>query len=58
MGYLTVKQVADELNFTEAAVTKWIREGKIAALKIGREYRISDEDFQKFKEKHFIPAKE
>jgi excisionase family DNA binding protein len=58
VGYLTVKQVADELSFTERAVHKWIKEGRIAALKIGRDYRISEEDFQKFKEKHFIPAKD
>ena len=46
--YLSVKDVADLLDVTVDTVQEWIRQRKLIAYKIGREYRIKREDFNKF----------
>lgn len=37
---LTVREFAFYLKIKEATVRKWINEGKLNAIKIGKEYRI------------------
>jgi excisionase family DNA binding protein len=37
---LTVKETADYLHLTTQTVRKWINTGKLAAVKIGKEYRV------------------
>lgn len=58
MGYLTVEQVAKDLGFRERTIHKWIKEGRIAALKVGREYRISEQAYEDFKRRNEIAVKE
>jgi excisionase family DNA binding protein len=50
MKYLTIKEVADMLQLTERGIQKWVREGKIVAMKLGREYRIEKNDLEEFLE--------
>lgn len=48
MGYYTPKEVAEDLRLNVSTIWRWIREGKLPATKIGRSYRISDEQLAKF----------
>jgi excisionase family DNA binding protein len=50
MKYHTVKEIADMLQLTERGVQKWIREGKLAGYKLGREFRIEENDLKAFME--------
>ena len=46
--YYTVRETANMLNLAEATIRKWIREGKIKAVKLGRGYIINVEGFSVF----------
>ncbi len=50
--YLTVEEIAAELRVTKPVVWRWIRENKLPALRIGKEYRISRVDYLAFLAKH------
>lgn len=45
---MTIKEVAEHLNVTYQAVLKWINEGRLEANKIGRVWRISQEQLDEF----------
>jgi len=45
--FLTVEEVADALRIHRATVTRWIKEKRIPASKVGRRWLISEEDYQK-----------
>lgn len=45
----TAKQVAEALNLNERTVRNWINDGKILAVKLGREWRVSDEEVERIK---------
>lgn len=45
---LTVQEAAEKLKVNEFALRKWIREGKIKAAKIGRFWRIKEDDLEEF----------
>lgn len=50
--FYTCRQIADRYGVKIATVWDWIREGKLAAIRIGKLYRISKEsidDFEKNK---------
>lgn len=42
-----VKEIANMFKVSEQLVRKMIKQGKIKATKIGREYRVSEEDVNK-----------
>lgn len=44
-----IKEVAKILGFTDRAVRKWVVEGKIHAVKIMSEWRISEEELERLK---------
>ena len=46
--YYTVRETANMLNLAEATIRKWIRDGKIKAVKLGRGYIINVEGFSTF----------
>ena len=46
--YMTVREVAERLRVTEQVIWRFIRTGKLAAWRAGKEYRISTTDFQDF----------
>ena len=50
-NYLTTNDIAEKLGFTTKAVTLWIKEGKLKAYRFGKDYRITEEDFNDFLEK-------
>jgi acetyl-CoA synthetase len=45
--FLTVKEAAAALKVENQTIKRWIREGKIDAVKIGRFYRISESAIEK-----------
>ena len=47
---LTVREVADQLNVSLKTVRYWIETGKIEGYRLGKEYRIRKQDFEKFLE--------
>ena len=50
---LTVEQVAEEMNVDKKTVRKWINQGELKAINIGRlrpEYRISRKNLNLFKQ--------
>ncbi len=46
--YLTTSDVAEMLQVTPETVWNWIRAGKLRAIKIGRGWRITEEDLKAF----------
>lgn len=46
-GWLTVREAADRLGVTGAAVRNWARIGKLPAVKVGSSIRISADDLAK-----------
>jgi excisionase family DNA binding protein len=47
---LTTENVAELLQVDVETVRRYIREGKLRAIKLGREYRVRREDFEEFLE--------
>ena len=50
--FLSVEEIAKDLGVTEETVRGYIRAGKLTAYKMGRDYKIRPEDYQKFLDKH------
>ena len=44
----TCREVATYYRVKTLTVWEWIRKGKLPAIKLGKEYRISKEDMEKF----------
>lgn len=42
----TVKELAEYLRVESHAVLRWIKQGKIKAVKFGKDWRISEEEFK------------
>jgi excisionase family DNA binding protein len=47
---LTVERVAEELSVHPKTVRTWIREGKLVAVDLGKEYRVRRSDLDRFLE--------
>ena len=45
---LTLRDVAERLNFSEAAVRKLIQRGELSGFKIGNRFRISPQDLAEY----------
>jgi len=50
LEFLTVQEVADQLRVVPQTVQRWIRGGKLKAVRAGRLWRIRPEDLDKFLE--------
>jgi len=48
MKYYSPEEIAELLNLHPATIRKWIRQGKLKAVKLGRVWRIMEEDLQEF----------
>ena len=47
-GFLTPQQIAQELQLNILTVYAYIRHNKLPAIRLGRTYRISRQDFNNF----------
>ena len=52
----TVPEVARRLQVTGKTVRAWISERKLTAIRVGREWRIREEDIQAFIQQHLSTA--
>lgn len=48
--WLSVDDIAEELHVSVSTVRSWIRNKRLKAVRIGRDYRIKREDYDKFLE--------
>lgn len=48
----TCEEVAERYKVKVITVWEWIRQKKLSAIKLGREYRISEEDLNAFENSH------
>lgn len=48
--YYTTKEIAEMFKVAYLTVYRWIKEGRIEAYKLGKEYRIKKTDIDKFME--------
>jgi excisionase family DNA binding protein len=48
--YYTIQEIADILKVNYMTVYRWIRAGKMEAYQLQKQYRIRENDFQKFME--------
>jgi excisionase family DNA binding protein len=48
--WLTVDDIAKELNVSIETVRNWIRKNRLIAYRVGRDYRIKRIDYEKFLE--------
>ena len=55
---LTTEQVADLLQVHPFTVLKYIKSGKIKAIKLGRVWRIRESDVERFLEERSMASKE
>jgi excisionase family DNA binding protein len=55
-GIYTVPEVASHLRVTQKTVRTWINERQLTAIRIGREWRIREEDLQEFIRQHLSTA--
>lgn len=46
----TCEEVAERYKVKVITVWEWIRKKKLSAIKIGREYRVSEDDLKAFEE--------
>jgi len=48
MEFITVDEIAEYLRISRMTVVRMIEKGELPALKIGRQWRIQKEDFEKW----------
>ncbi len=48
--YLTSEEVAKRLRVEHDVVTRWLRQGRLAGYKFGKQWRVRVDEFEKFVE--------
>jgi len=56
LGFLTVAEVAEQLRVSSMTVYRLIRSGDLAALRIGRSYRLRPADVDRFLARRYTQA--
>lgn len=49
----TPEEIAEDLNISAETVRRWLRDNDLRGLRLGRQWRIEDADYQEFKESRF-----
>ena len=55
-GFLTPREVAEALRVSDMTVYRLIKSGELRALRIGKSFRISEEDFDAYLSDRFTEA--
>ncbi|MEA3345712.1 MAG: helix-turn-helix domain-containing protein [Chloroflexota bacterium] len=50
--FLTSRDIAKELSYHIETIRRYLREGEIPAVKLGGQYRVRREDFERFLRDH------
>jgi excisionase family DNA binding protein len=50
--FMTTHEIAKLLKVSEATVRAWIHEGKLRAIRVGREFRVAAKDLEAFVNAH------
>ena len=53
---MNLQQAADQLGVHYQTVYRWVREGRLAASKVGATYEVHDADVERFLQGRFTPA--
>lgn len=48
MEHYTAREVAEMLKVHERTISRWIKDGRLPAIRLGNRYRISRQDLEKF----------
>lgn len=56
--FMSVEEIAKDLGVTEETVRGYIRAKRLIAYRVGRDYKIRPEDYQKFLEGHRTDIKD
>lgn len=48
MALLTVEEVASNLKISPKIIRKWLRDGMLSGIKLGRVWRIDEKDLEEF----------
>ncbi len=54
--YLTVAEVARQLRVSNMTVYRFIKSGQLAAVQVGRGYRIREKDVRRYLEQRYMDA--
>ena len=54
--FLTVGEVARHLRVSNMTVYRLVKQGQLAAVRVGRGYRIREEDVRKYLEQRYMDA--
>lgn len=46
--FYLVEELADKLRVNKMTIYRWIKAGKLTAIRIGKHYRITKDDFEAF----------
>lgn len=52
--FYTPYEVAEKLKVSYMTVYRWIRSGKLSAVKAGKQYRVKKEDLESFYNEHTV----
>ena len=55
-GFLTPREVAEALRVSDMTVYRLIKSGELRALRIGKSFRISEDDFDEYLAHRFTEA--
>jgi len=60
MNLFTLREIADVVKVSETTVRRWIRDGSLAAYKVGKrgQLRVRDEDLETFLESQRVGSSE
>lgn len=50
----TVSEIMESASVTRPTVHDWIKTGKLVAVRVGKEYRITQEQYDDFLERHVV----
>lgn len=53
--YMTVAEVAEELRVDQRTIRNWIRDGRLVAIRVGRQWRIERSEYDRFIERKEHP---
>ncbi len=51
LNYYTLAEIAEQLQITRRTLYSWVKEGKLPAVKLGRQWRVSEEALADFLKK-------